>query len=66
MQRRVVDTGAEAEQRPPESGGQMTEILNDQDVEIRVPSNSTARIQESHLVVIHCLCDLIDRQLLGT
>jgi len=30
------------------------------DIEIRVPSNTTARIQEVHLLVIHCLCDLID------
>jgi len=34
-------------------------------VEIRVPSMSTARIQEVHILVIHCLCDLIDHQLLG-
>jgi D-sedoheptulose 7-phosphate isomerase len=34
-------------------------------VEIRVPADSTARIQEVHLLVIHCLCDLIDAQLLG-
>ena len=35
------------------------------DVEIRVPATRTARIQEVHLVVIHCLCDLIDTTLLG-
>jgi len=46
-------------------GGEMAELLHDQDVEIRVPSTSTARIQESHLVVIHCLCDLIDQNLFG-
>jgi len=46
-------------------GGEMTQLLNDRDVEIRVPSTSTARIQESHLVVIHCLCDLIDQNLFG-
>jgi D-sedoheptulose 7-phosphate isomerase len=46
-------------------GGRMAQLLNDEDVEIRVPSESTARIQEVHLLVIHCLCDLIDRHLLG-
>ncbi|CAK0752425.1 DnaA initiator-associating factor for replication initiation [Gammaproteobacteria bacterium] len=46
-------------------GGTVTTILDDTDVEVRVPADSTARIQEVHLLVIHCLCDLIDRQLLG-
>ncbi|MEQ3693749.1 MAG: phosphoheptose isomerase [Alcanivorax sp.] len=46
-------------------GGQMTSLLTADDVEIRVPSNVTARIQEVHLVVIHCLCDLIDCSLFG-
>jgi D-sedoheptulose 7-phosphate isomerase len=47
------------------NGGQMANLLNMDDVEIRVPSDSTARTQEVHLLVIHCLCDLIDHQLLG-
>lgn len=46
-------------------GGRMAAQLADDDVEIRVPAERTARIQEVHLVVIHCLCDLIDRTLLG-
>ena len=46
-------------------GGQMAAMLGDNDVEIRVPSDVTARIQEVHLVAIHCLCDLIDYQLFG-
>lgn len=46
-------------------GGQMADLMNEQDIEIRVPSWSTARIQEVHLMVIHSICDLIDRQLLG-
>ena len=46
-------------------GGQMSELLLPDDVEIRVPSFVTARIQEVHLLVIHCLCDLIDNQLFG-
>jgi D-sedoheptulose 7-phosphate isomerase len=35
------------------------------DIALSVPSPSTARIQEVHLLAIHCLCDLIDAQLLG-
>ncbi|MCX7122805.1 MAG: phosphoheptose isomerase [Gammaproteobacteria bacterium] len=46
-------------------GGKMAPLLNEQDVEIRVPSDKTNRIQETHLLVIHCLCDLIDRGLFG-
>ena len=46
-------------------GGKMAGIYREGDVEIRVPATSTARIQEVHLLVIHCLCDLIDRRLLG-
>ena len=44
-------------------GGKMAPMYKETDVEIRVPAESTARIQETHLLVIHCLCDLIDRQL---
>src|SRR5690606_10466440 len=47
-------------------GGAMTSLLLPEDVEIRVPARSTARIQEVHLLAIHCLCDLIDRQLFGS
>lgn len=46
-------------------GGDMARLLAPTDIEIRVPSQSTARIQEVHLLVIHSLCDLIDRQLFG-
>jgi D-sedoheptulose 7-phosphate isomerase len=46
-------------------GGELGLALMPDDVEIRVPSQSTARIQEVHLLAIHCLCDLIDCQLLG-
>ena len=44
-------------------GGDIPSLLNMDDIEIRVPSHSTARIQEVHLLVLHCLCDLIDRKL---
>ena len=47
------------------AGGEMAGLLSLTDVEIRVPSESTARIQEVHLLVIHCICDLVDHQLLG-
>jgi D-sedoheptulose 7-phosphate isomerase len=46
-------------------GGNIAGSLVTDDIEIRVPSSSTARIQEVHLLVIHCLCDLIDLQILG-
>ena len=45
-------------------GGRMAGMLREEDIEIRVPSPRTARIQEIHLVAIHCLCDLIDQQVL--
>lgn len=46
-------------------GGSLAGLLNSTDIEIRVPGSSTARIQETHLLIIHCLCDLIDKQLFG-
>ena len=46
-------------------GGKLSGLLQDTDVEIRVPVNSTARVQEVHLLVIHCLCDLIDQHVLS-
>ena len=47
-------------------GGILTSMLNKNDIEICVPSESTARIQEVHLLVLHCLCDLIDQHLLNS
>ncbi|MES9946349.1 phosphoheptose isomerase [Candidatus Thiodiazotropha sp. CDECU1] len=47
-------------------GGELVKLLAPADVEIRVPSDVTARIQETHLLIIHCLCDLVDHQLLGS
>lgn len=46
-------------------GGQIADLMNDNDFEIRVPTWSTARIQEVHIMIIHSLCDLVDLQLLG-
>ncbi len=47
------------------NGGIVANVLNETDIEIRVPADSTARIQETHLLVSHCFCDLIDHQLFG-
>ena len=44
-------------------GGEMAGFLSEHDVEIRVPSNRTSRIQEVHLLVIHNLCECIDDSL---
>tara|TARA_B100000029_G_scaffold307885_1_gene300612 strand:+ start:443 stop:1036 length:594 start_codon:yes stop_codon:yes gene_type:complete len=46
-------------------GGDTGAMLNPSDIEVRVHTQSTARIQEVHLLVIHCLCDLVDQQLFG-
>ena len=46
-------------------GGRITKLLGAGDVELRVPAERTARIQEVHLLAIHCLCDGIDCSLLG-
>ena len=46
-------------------GGKMRELLIETDVLICVPHERTARIQEVHLLVLHCLCDAVDLQLLG-
>ncbi|PKM12370.1 MAG: phosphoheptose isomerase [Gammaproteobacteria bacterium HGW-Gammaproteobacteria-3] len=48
-----------------QADGTLTEILYTTDIEIRVPSDSRARIQESHLLILHCICDLIDQQIFG-
>ena len=47
------------------NGGMIAQLLYETDIEIRVPSNSNARIQEIHILITHCLCDLIDHQLFG-
>ena len=46
-------------------GGQMAGMLTEMDVHICVPHERTARIQEVHLLTIHCLCDGIDAALFG-
>ena len=46
-------------------GGRIGEILAPEDVHLCVPHSRTARIQEVHLLTIHCLCDVVDATLLG-
>lgn len=46
-------------------GGKIATILQEHDIEIRVPSYDTARIQETHLVILHSLCDIVDHLLFG-
>ena len=41
-------------------GGKIASLLRTTDIELRVPAHATARIQEIHLLLIHCLCDHID------
>ncbi|PJE79312.1 Phosphoheptose isomerase [invertebrate metagenome] len=44
-------------------GGDIARLLHPEDIEIRIPSSSAQRIQEVHMLVIHCICDLIDEYL---
>lgn len=46
-------------------GGEMARALQPGDVHIRVAGDNTARIQEIHLLSLHCICDVIDYILLG-
>ncbi|HKT93959.1 phosphoheptose isomerase [Paraburkholderia sp. J7] len=46
-------------------GGDVNSVLADTDIQLCVPSDRTARIQEVHQLILHCLCDGIDAMLLG-
>ena len=46
-------------------GGRMGHLMRETDVHICVPHERTARVQEVHLLVLHCICDGVDTQLLG-
>jgi len=46
-------------------GGKIAGALQEHDIEIRVPAFEVARIQEVHLFIIHCICDIVDYQLFG-
>ncbi len=47
-------------------GGKMAEQLKADDLELRVSATATARIQETHILIMHCLCDLIDQRLFNS
>lgn len=47
-------------------GGKLAPILKESDIEIRVETDKTSRIQEIHLLIIHCLCDIIDHKIFQT
>ncbi len=46
-------------------GGDIGSLLSSDEIDIRIPSTSTALVHEIHLTVIHALCDLIEHQLFG-
>ncbi len=46
-------------------GGGLGNQLNAHDIELRIPGDSSARIREMHLFILHCFCDVIDRSLFG-
>jgi D-sedoheptulose 7-phosphate isomerase len=47
------------------NGGMIAPLLHETDLEIRIPSDTSVHIHEVHILVTHCLCDLIDHQLFG-
>ncbi len=57
-QMRVIALGGQ-------QGGLVAELLQEDDIRIAVPSERTARIQEIHGIIIHCLCENVDRIILG-
>jgi D-sedoheptulose 7-phosphate isomerase len=48
-----------------QTGGQIAAMLEPGDIHVCVPATNTARIQEVHILTLHCLCDAIDCLLLG-
>jgi D-sedoheptulose 7-phosphate isomerase len=48
-----------------QDGGALARLLTDVDVHIGVPHERSARVQETHLLIVHCLCDGIDVALFG-
>jgi D-sedoheptulose 7-phosphate isomerase len=46
-----------------ENNEDISALLTERDLEIRVPSSSAIRTHEVHILITHCLCDLIDHQL---
>ncbi|MBA3660259.1 MAG: phosphoheptose isomerase [Gammaproteobacteria bacterium] len=46
-------------------GGKLSDHLHEKDIEVRVPAFDVARIQETHLLIIHCICDIVEFRLFG-
>lgn len=47
------------------NGGELVSHFNSNDIELRIPSESLARIRAMHLFILHCFCDVIDHSLFG-
>jgi len=66
---RAIDVAHERDMRvvamTGKNGGEMGKMLGAEDVHICVPHSQTGRIQEVHLLTLHCLCDGIDFMLMG-
>ena len=66
---RAIDAAHEREMKvvalTGKKGGKMAGLLRKGDINLCVPSDNTARIQEVHLICLHCICDAIDCLLLG-
>ena len=63
--RAAAETGIRVVALTGNGGGKMAALARDDDVHICVPHKTTARIQEVHLLTLHCLCDAIDLLLFG-
>ena len=46
-------------------GGKLAPLIANKGLELRVPSAVTARIQEAHAIIIHCICDLVELHTVG-
>lgn len=63
--RAAADIGVRVVALTGNGGGKMAALVRDGDVHVCVPHKTTARIQEVHLLTLHCLCDAIDLLLFG-
>jgi D-sedoheptulose 7-phosphate isomerase len=45
--------------------GSLARQLAETDVQVAVPHDRAARIQEVHMLALHCICDAVDLQLMG-
>ena len=43
-----------------ENKNKISLLLDNNDIEINIPSQTTGRIQETHILIIHCLCEIMD------